>query len=331
MKKKFYLVLDTETATLPFANDLAKNEKQKQKIAIAKPLVYDIGWTIVDRKGEMYKKANYLVQETFFVPNVFNTAYYKEKRPIYMDLLEKGEISAMNWNGIIKELISDLENCDLVSAYNACFDFKKAIPFTERYIYHLYNADYNEWENSQYYKCVKIINGGDDSNNPEYLEPFFKLRGVKYPMVDLWGLACEKLINNNRYKDYCLENGLLTASALYFKTSAETSFQYLMRQHDFIEDHTALSDAEIEAQILVKALKKGKVEAGVGAFPFKELGTTYEYALQKKKKYVGVIREALEVYMEHLDDTTRYYQRMQGILDRLCIAENLSNKVDWRR
>ena len=29
-----------------------------------------------------------------------------------------------------------------------------------------------------------------------------------------------------------------------------------VNKHDFIEDHTALSDAEIEAQILLKALKK---------------------------------------------------------------------------
>ena len=73
MKKKFYLTLDTETATLPFANELCKDSKQKQKIAIAKPLVYDIGWTITDRVGNIVKKENFLIQETFFVPNVFNT------------------------------------------------------------------------------------------------------------------------------------------------------------------------------------------------------------------------------------------------------------------
>ena len=87
MKKKFYLVLDTETATLPFADNICKTASEKQKIAIAKPLVYDIGWVIIDRQGNIIKRVNYLVQETFFVPNVFNTAYYKEKRPIYMELL----------------------------------------------------------------------------------------------------------------------------------------------------------------------------------------------------------------------------------------------------
>ena len=48
-KKNYYLTLDTETCTLPFANELCRNEKQKQTIAIAKPIVYDIGWTIFSR------------------------------------------------------------------------------------------------------------------------------------------------------------------------------------------------------------------------------------------------------------------------------------------
>ena len=248
-KKKFYLTLDTETATLPFANELCKNASQKQKVAIAKPLVYDIGWVISNRQGNAIKKVNYLVQETFFVPNVFNTAYYCNKRPIYMDLLAKGEILSANWNDIMEILIADLNMCDLTTAYNACFDFKKAIPFTERYIKHLYSADYNEWEKDQRKKCEKIIKGKDESDNPEYLQPYFELRGKKYPIVDLWGVACERLINIDKYRNYCLQNKLLTASATYFKTSAETSFQYLMNKHDFVEDHTALSDALINGNL----------------------------------------------------------------------------------
>jgi hypothetical protein len=319
MKKKYYLVLDTETATLPFANDLCKSAKDKQKIAIAKPLVYDIGWVIIDRLGNIVKKVNYLVQETFFVPNVFNTAYYKDKRPIYMDLLANGLITAKCWNDIMNELEYDLSGCDLVTAYNACFDFKKAIPFTERYIYHLYRSDYNEWEAGQRKHCDRLVNGAkDDSDgNPEYLTPVFKLRCKEYPMCDLWGLACERLINIDKYRNYCLEYGLLTASAIYFKTSAETSFQYLMQNYDFIEDHTALSDAIIESQILAKGLKKGAVNPMVTAFPFRELGTTYDYVLSKKPKYKENLRDALEEYMETLNEGTAYYTRMESILAQL--------------
>lgn len=319
MKRKYYLVLDTETATLPFANDLCKDAKSKQKIAIAKPLVYDIGWVIVDRQGNVYKRVNYLVQETFFVPNVFNTAYYCDKRPIYIELLNKSEIFAKSWNDIISELQDDLEMCDLVTAYNACFDFKKAIPFTERYIYHLYRKDYNDWEKGQYSHCKKLLNGAkdDDDKNPDFLKPVFKLRFKEYPMADLWGIACTKLINIDKYRNYCLEHDLLTASAIYFKTSAETSFQYLMSKYDFIEDHTALSDAEIESQILVKALKRGKIEPEIIAFPFRELGTTYDYVLGKKKKYIPIVRDKLEEYLETVTEGGSYYSKIENILLRL--------------
>ncbi len=326
MRKKFYLTLDTETATLPFASTLCKNEKQKQKIAIAKPLVYDIGWIVSDRKGNVVKKANYLVQETFFVPNVFNTAYYKDKRPIYMELYNAGEIAAENWNNIMEILIEDLKACDLAVAYNACFDFKKAIPFTEKYIGSLYSPYYCEWEQEQIKKCKKIIEGKDKDKekNPDYLKPFLKLRGRWFPIADLWEIACERLINNDRYRDFCLENSLLTASAMYFSTSAEASYKYLMKDYDFIEKHTALDDAFVEMQILTKALKKGKVESQLGAFPFRKLGTTYDYVKEKRPKKKEVIRKAIEDYVESNGERIRYSPSYWGKI--LKIYEKLEEE-----
>lgn len=323
MKKKYYLTLDTETATLPFADSLCQNAKQKQTIAIAKPLVYDIGWTITDRKGEVVKEENYLIQETFFVPNVFNTAYYKDKRPIYMDLLKQGKIKVGTWNEVAEILLFDLKACDYATAYNACFDFKKAIPFTERYIKKLYSSSYTMWEEEQKAKCKELLRKGGKLENSEYLKPVFKFRGEEFPIVDLWGVACERLINNSRYKDFCLENKLLTVSATYFKTSAETSFQYLMKDSDFTEDHTALSDAQIEAQILTKALKKGRVEPSIVSFPFRNLGTTYEYVKEQKPKYKNVVADALDVYIDanngdiEADLGSHYWQRILSIRNSL--------------
>lgn len=43
-KELRYLVFDCETATLPFANELSANDiEKKKKIAIARPLIYDMG------------------------------------------------------------------------------------------------------------------------------------------------------------------------------------------------------------------------------------------------------------------------------------------------
>lgn len=333
-KKKFYMTLDTETATLPFANEIAgKSAKIKQSIAIAKPLVYDIGWVITDRQGNIVDTKNYLVQETFFVPNVFNTAYYCNKRPIYMELLEKGEIVPKTWNEIVKILIQDLEKVDILCAYNSAFDFKRAIPFTEKYIKNLYSADYNEWEKKQKQKCKEIAkNGKFEGGNPNYMKPFLELRGKRYPTADLWGIACDRLININKYRNFCLENKYLTASVQYFKSSAETSFQYLLGQYDFIEDHTALSDALIESQILTRALKKGAVNEYVEAFPFRKLGTSFKYVeegrigKEKKQKYRKILKEALENYINvnegeiKADLGNRYWMRMCNTLENICVG-----------
>lgn len=316
-KKMYFLTLDTETATLPFANQIAKNPKQKQTIAIAKPLCYDIGWVISDRQGNIIKKENFLVQETFFVPNVFNTAYYMDKRPIYMEMFERGEITALPWNSIMELLLADCMTVDFVTAYNACFDFKKAIPFTERYIKHLYSADYNKWEYGQRKSCEKLIVSKNDAHNTDYLKPVFKFRDHEFPIIDLWGMACDRLINIDKYRNYCLENGLLTASGMYFKSSAETSFQYLMKQYDFVEKHTALDDAEIEVQILTKGLKKGKAETLLKPFPFRVLGYTHTYVLDKKPKYVPTVLDAYQTYLDGYSGSEKYASRIANIIERL--------------
>ena len=316
--KNYYLTLDTETATLPFVDRIAPNEKQKKKIAIAKPLVYDIGWVITDRKGEIIKKVNYLVQETFFVPQIFNTAYYREKRPIYMRKLAKGEISAKCWNDIIEELIEDLKFSTISTAYNACFDYKKAIPFTENYINALYSENYQKWEDNQYQKCLDIVNCGKGGKNEDYLTPMFKIRGNEFPICDLWGIACEKMLNTNGYKNYCLDNELTSASGLYFKTSAETAFQYLTRNFEFVEEHTALSDAIIESQILTKVLKKCGIKPSLDCFPFQELGTTTEYAIGKKSvKYMNVVKSGIENWLDNATSQTGFYSQMLGYLAQI--------------
>lgn len=318
-KKKFYLTLDCETATLPFANEMCRNAKEKQKIAIAKPLIYDLGWVITDRLGNEYKRVSLLIQETFFVPNVFNTAYYRDKRPLYMERLALGEIEIATWKQATKMLVEDLEFCDLALAYNACFDFKKALPFTERYMKALYSKDYQKWEDGQRKRCEDILKGLDSPKNEDYLKPFFDFRGVKYPIADLWGLACDRLINIPKYKNFCLENRLLTRSASYFKTSAETTFRYLLKHYDFIEEHTALADSIIESQILTKVLSKGKIEPQIKEFPFRELGETIPYVLHDKKKYISVVYEMMkEYYDENADSWSQMYlTRVENWLYRL--------------
>ena len=122
-KKKVYLMLDCETATLPFADEIAgDNPERKKRIAIAKPLIYDIGWTITNRKGEIKESKQFLIAETFSVPAIFNTAYYKEKRPIYLEMLRKNETSIKPWDEVMDLLIADMGKVNGVGAFNSMFD-----------------------------------------------------------------------------------------------------------------------------------------------------------------------------------------------------------------
>lgn len=320
-KKKLYLTLDTETATLPFANQIAKNAKQKQSITIAKPLVYDIGWTVSDRQGNVLCTKEFLVQETFFVPQVFNTAYYKDKRPQYMKRFERGEIVSKSWNEIVDILLKDLRKVNYCTAYNAAFDFKKAIPFTERYIKALYSDWYQKWEDRQRSSCEKIAQGNTrEFKNETYLNPIFELRNEEFPIIDLWEVSCNRIINNRNYKEFCLDNDMLTATGLNFKTSAESTYRYLKKDKDFIESHTALDDALIETEILTKALQKGKIEPSIGAFPFKLLGETTDYVLSKQKKneeHIFLLIGAINEYLKSVAVRSSYRTKLENILEKL--------------
>lgn len=316
-----YMVFDCETATLPFANEIANGDNEKKKrIAIARPLIYDMGWTITNRKGEIIEKKQYLIAETFSVPSVFNTAYYSEKRPLYLDMLVKGETSVKPWQEVMEVFEQDLQKVNAVGAYNSMFDFKKAIPFTELYIKKLYSPSYYEWEQMQRNLCYTI------ANNPYHKEEDknfdgdnFSFRGSNYPLFDLWGLATSHLLNNATYKKRCLDNNMLTASGTYFKTSAEASYRYLADMYDFDEAHTALDDAIIETFILSKIAKRSAITIGISFFPFRELGTTNEFVMRKKTPDIMEVTIVINALKQGLEGKkpSAYTVRIENIISEL--------------
>lgn len=272
-RRKYYMVLDCETATLPIASELTA--EQRKAVAIAKPLIYDLGWTIVDKLGRIYARKNFLISEIFSVPEVFDTAYYAWKRPIYLDKLSKGEIKLTTWSEATAELEKDLEAVEAVSAYNAMFDFKKALPFTELYISKLYSPDFYDWLHWQNKLCQTIAHTGKQKENSEFDGENFRFRSKVYPMFDLWALSCRHILNCDEYKEMCLRNEWETASGKFFKTSAETTYRFITGNMEFDEAHTAIDDADIETEIfaLIAKRTKGKWEMGLVYFPFRELGT----------------------------------------------------------
>lgn len=271
-RRKYFMILDCETATIPC--DKVYTTEQKQKIAIAKPLIYDLGYTIVDKKGHIYKKVNFLISEIFSVPTVFNTAYYKEKRPLYIDMLKNGAITLVTWETAMQEFTEDLKTVFAVGAYNAMFDFKKAIPFTELYMSMLYSDDYHEWLNMQKRICDEIATGKKKDKNSTFNPEIFTFRNNNYPLFDVWGLACKYLLNCEEYKNFCKVNEYFSNSRRFYSTNAERCYKFIAKENDFIEAHTALNDAEIESKIFWDIVKKAKnkIDMGIIYFPFRILG-----------------------------------------------------------
>lgn len=322
------MVVDTETATLDICAQIARTPEEKKKLAIAKPLIYDVAWTITNRKGEILGKKQFLVAETFAVPQIFNTAYYAEKRPIYLEMLKRGETTIKPWDEIMEIFLADLRTVDAVGAFNSMFDFKKALPFTELYIRRLYSEHYQEWEQIQRESCRHILENTRPARNPEFDAENFKFRGEEFPLFDLWGLATTHLLNNVSYKNECINHGLLTASGVYFKTSAETSYQYLCNKYDFIESHTALDDAIIETFILSKVAKRHAIDLGIKYFPFRDLGETVEFAMRRKtpkKEECQAVYDAIAQYIDMKLELQQESNYLTGLINKLHRLANYAN------
>lgn len=330
--KKIYMVLDTETATLPFVDGLGLSAEQKKRVAIAKPLIYDIGWVLCDRNGNIFEKKQFLIAETFSVPSVFNTAYYREKRPIYLEMIKNREITVLPWAAVLEELLSDLDMVEAVAAYNAMFDFKKAIPFTDLYISQLYSPNYYQWEKMQMVSAAQIAKGAKPSTHGKFDSENFLFHGLSIPIIDIWGVACSSLINTQKYKIMCIENEMLTESGEFFKTSAEATFRYITQNMNFDEAHTALNDAEIETEILRRAFKRGKVNRGIEYFPFNILGTTDEFLSSdyrgKKLSHFDTVASALENRMNKDCRSSSYQTKIEG---KLCKVQVLRDEFRRKR
>ena len=324
MKKLYYLVLDTETATLPFADEYTAGDANiKKKIAIAKPLIYDIGWTICDRAGNIVDKKQFLIAETFCVPSIFNTAYYAAKRPIYLSMLADGKTSVKTWNEVMAILCADFARVDAIGAFNSMFDFKRAIPFTELYISQLYSPNYSIWEQIQRRSVKRIAEGEKPTSDPDFDPNNFRFRGVDYPLFDLWGLSTTFLLNSVTYKNECIKHNLFTASGTFFKTSAESTFQYLCNKYDFVESHTALDDAEIETFILSEIAKRHAIVMGIKYFPFRDLGSTDDFCMRLKKPKLYECRAVYDAIAAYVDakqaESAELSAYAQGLINRLRV------------
>lgn len=181
-----------------------------------------------------------------------------------MQKLNEKTIEILQWKTIIEQLKNDCKKADFICCYNALFDLKKAIPFTNRYINALYSENYDEWEKS--FLTLK------QSKNRTFISTIFAIDDVEIPIIDIWCMACERIMNNKRFRKWANDNKKYTESGKFYSTNVETCMQFLTGNLDFIECHTAMEDVNDECQILLRCLHKRKAEEFLTPFPFQKVG-----------------------------------------------------------
>ena len=208
-RKKYLMVLDVETTN----NNMEKGAKNDG-------LVYDIGFVVCDKQGNIYCKRSYVVQEIFDWTELMSTAYYYKKLPKYYERLANNQMyknSIWHIRKVIKEIMQ-IFNITEVYAYNANFDYT-TLNNTVRYL----SGSACRW--------------------------FFPY-GTQ--ICDIWNIACQVL---GTQKTFQWENIRNANNNLI--TNAERMFGYC-EQIDFEEEHTGLADAVVESQILARCFKSHK-------------------------------------------------------------------------
>ena len=208
-RKSYYIVFDTETAN-----------------GLDDPIVYDLGFAVIDKNGNVYEKHSFVIGEVFFgMKELMQGAYYAEKIPQYIEQIKKGErkvVSLYTAKKIFAQACKEY-NVKAVIAHNARFDYR-ATSKTQRYL-----------TKSKY--------------------RFFLPYGVE--IWDTMKMANDTICKQVHYKEFCYNNGYLTKNGRVRKT-AEILYRYISGEHDFIESHTGLEDVMIEKEIFVHCMRQHK-------------------------------------------------------------------------
>ena len=205
MNEKF-IVLDTETT-----ND------------IDCPLAYDIGFAVIDNKGNIYETHSFVVADIFLDKELMQSAFFADKIPMYWEQIKRGERTLTSFYNVRKMLASVMKkyNIKIVMAHNARFDYHSTAT-TQRYL-----------TKSKY----------------RYFFPY----GTE--IWDTLKMAKEIFKDDENYCAFCTENDYITKNNSV-KLTAEILYRYLTNDNSFIESHTGLEDVLIEKEIFVHCVQK---------------------------------------------------------------------------
>lgn len=244
------VVFDTETANMQ------------------KRFCYNVGYVILDiSTGEKLVERDFVVEQIWHNVELFATAYYADKRELYVKKMRSRKAVMDKWGYIMQIMIRDFKKYEVACAYayNSPFDDKVFA----------FNCDWFKTQN-----------------------PFDTI-----PIYDLMGLACDCITQYDAYHKYCEEHEFFTESETEYSISAETVYSFITNDPTFVEEHTALADAQIETNILMHCLN-------MGAYPDREYPVVHQKRVIERPFKVTVdgqvVAEGKYVKKWRRGDTVKY-------------------------
>ena len=237
-RKNYYLIFDTETT----GGDV--NIKY----------IYDIGYIIADKK-QVHIKRNYLVKEIFENKELMATAYYVNKMPKYLEMVKAGKVEIKPFAEIIKQLQKDINNyyVKFACAYNINFDLDALMQTTELLYVNRFKMLFRKTKKGNW--CPDYVN---------FVKTYVFRKDLE--ILDIWTWACQTLCKQKTFQTYYKQE---TAKG-NIKSNAEIVYNYVNDlEGQFIESHTALSDSEVETEILQRMFRLCKPKHNLVAFPFR--------------------------------------------------------------
>lgn len=207
-RKSYYLTIDTETAN-----------------SLEDPMMYDLGGCIHDAKGHVYETFSFVIYEVFCADRqLFDTAYYAEKRPMYEAQIASGQrkiVSIFTARSHVRALC-EAYNVKAIIAHNARFDYSSTNK-TLRYV---------------------------SKSSSRYFLPYC------IPIWDTLKMAQDTICKQKTYRKWCEENGFMVRGRP--RATAEVLYKYISGNWSFEEDHTGLEDVLIEKEIFARCMAQHK-------------------------------------------------------------------------
>ena len=203
-----------------------------ETLGLQKKWIYDLGMVIIAKKGYSLYEKRWTIDEVMNIPNIAEIAYYGEKVRTFYKNIQPVKFAHAREE--FRQIMHYFK-VNTIVAYNLQFDMsaiKQTLDFT-----------------------------GIGNKFLNYSVDYF----------DLWNASCNSFFQHKLYKQIAVQQDWFTKNE-NFLTNAEVAYRYISGNFNFVESHTALEDARIEAQILqyVCRQKKGYQKNQIIHHPWKK-------------------------------------------------------------